>query len=72
MAKKTPIEKERMLYETYLDLYYADHDYGVMIEEMAETLKALRATKRKTAKLFEKCRQQYIDIYGIKPLNPKR
>ena len=68
MAKLT----EKMLYQAYLDLYYANQDYESMVDEMTETLKTMKAGAKRTKKLLALAEQQYVEINNSKPQPPKR
>jgi hypothetical protein len=63
---------ERMLYQTFLDLWYAEQDYRMYVEEMTETLKAMKKSLSKTEKLLTASKVHYKEVYGSEPTSPKR
>ena len=68
---KQKAAKEKMLYELYLDLYYAEGDSEAHVEEVASSLKNFRALHRKTKKRLAKVEAEYVALYGRKPTKPK-
>jgi hypothetical protein len=68
MAKKPT---ERMLYEIYLDLWYASHIAKEQADELAEDLRGARQTVRKTDALLKKATENYKTVYGKDPLKPR-
>lgn len=68
MAKLT----EKMLYSTYLDLYYAKVDYESMIEDLTDSLKNIKSNYKKTIKLLGVAKEHYIKVSGHEPMDPKK
>ena len=62
--KKMVVPTEKMLMEILMDLCWADNDAQALVEEVADQLKALKKTKRKTARLRAKAEEQYESLYG--------
>jgi len=63
--------KERMLYETYLDLFYAEGLSNDYVNDLAMTLKESKRINRKIKKNLEKAELRYKEIHGTKPMKPK-
>lgn len=68
---KQKVAKEKMLYELYLDLCYAEVDYEAYVEEQADCLKATRTAHRKTKKRLAKVKAEYVALYGREPMKPR-
>lgn len=63
---------EKMLYGTFLDLWYANQDYESMIVNLTDSLKDIKVNAKKTKKLLELAEKQYIELNnGVKPTPPK-
>lgn len=67
MAKPT----EKMLYQTFLDLFFADQSLKGAVEEMAESIKDLRSASKKIEKNLALAISNYKEVYGSEPRKPK-
>jgi hypothetical protein len=67
MAKPT----EKMLYQTFLDLFFAAQSLKGSIEEISETLKDLKSASKKIDKNLELAKNNYKELYGSLPREPK-
>lgn len=63
--------KERMLYETYLDLFYAGFIEEETIEDLKDMLKAAKKRQAKIKHHMKKAEELYEKIHGKLPLPPK-
>jgi hypothetical protein len=67
MAKPT----EKMLYQTFLDLYFAAQSCKGSVEELSDALKDLKSTSKKIDKNLEVARNNYKELNGHFPREPK-
>lgn len=67
MAKSS----EKMLYNLYLDLWYAANGYDDRIEDLTIELKDAKASGKKAKKLLADVEAQYTTLTGSAPRKPK-
>ena len=63
--------KERMLYETYLDLYYAAGSNEDLIGDLQDDLKCAKKTRAKIKHHMKKAVELYEKLHGKLPAKPK-
>ncbi len=68
MAKLT----EKQLYETWLNIHYANDLNKYFVQDMNDELKLLRKYYKKTQKLLKQASDHYKSIYGKEPKIEKR
>ncbi len=68
-AKK--LREQKLLYEVYLDLWYAEGSLEDRVEDLAADLKDARAKLRKGKKALAKVEAQYKEVHGRDPMKPK-
>jgi len=71
-AEARKIREEAMLYQAYLDLFYAHDLYNSTIDDLEFTLKDLRKERAKTNRRFKKAEERYQEVYGKAPMKPRR
>ena len=68
MAKLT----EKMLYDVFLDLWYADKDNDDIIKEYAAIIKSARKKATRIKRLLKKAEEHYFEVHGKGAMPPRR
>lgn len=62
---------EKQLFETWLDIYYANQLNEDYIHDLELELKVVKKHRRKTKHLLKKAGEYYFQIYGRYPRHKK-
>lgn len=62
---------EKMLYQTFLDLFFATQSIKGSVEELTESLKDLKSAAKKIDKNLELAKNNYKELYGSLPKEPR-
>ena len=60
-----PIEKQ--LFQTWLDIYYADQLNDQFLMDFEMEIKALKKSRNKTKRMLKKAAEHYKELYGKEP-----
>ena len=67
MAKKTKKENERMLFEVFLDLFYADEGSEYRVADAKTELTDAKTQQKRVKKALAKTVARYTELYGKPP-----